>query len=84
MRPLLILALVVVLGYAISHLLFPRRRVSPMSRQQAPGTVAEEMVRDPFCHLYLPRSEAIRQSIRGQNYYFCSPGCVEKFLALRS
>jgi uncharacterized protein len=84
MRQVLILALLIALGYAISRLLFPRRRVSPTTAPQTPDMVIEEMVRDPFCHLYLPRSEAMRRSIRGQDYYFCSPGCLEKFLAIRS
>jgi YHS domain-containing protein len=42
------------------------------------------MVRDPVCQLYLPRSEAIRRMIRGQEHFFCSPGCLDKFLAIRS
>jgi YHS domain-containing protein len=83
MRQVLILALIIALGYAILRLLFPRHRVSSTTESQKPGTVIEEMVRDPFCHLYLPRAEAIRQSVRGQEYYFCSPGCLEKFLATR-
>jgi len=84
MRQVLILALLVALGYVISRLLFPRRRIPSTTESQTPGMVFEEMVQDPFCHLYLPRAEAIRQSIRGQDYYFCSPGCLGKFLAAHS
>jgi YHS domain-containing protein len=84
MRQIFILALLIALGYVISRLLFPRRRVPPTAAPQTPGSGIEEMVQDPFCHLYLPRAEAIRQNIRGQEYYFCSPGCLGKFLATHS
>jgi uncharacterized protein len=84
MRQLLFLALIVALGFLISSLLSPRRRVPRATRGQTPTVVTQEMVRDPVCHLYLPRTEAIRRKVRGQEHYFCSPGCLDKFLAIRS
>ena len=84
MRALVFLAFLVVLGYCISYLLFPRRRMPRDSGHAAPTTVIEDLVRDPICHLYLPRSEAIRHAVQGREHFFCSPGCLDKFLALRS
>jgi uncharacterized protein len=84
MRPLLFLALTLALGYLISQLLFPKRRVRPETGRQAPPAVAEEMVRDPVCQLYFPRVEAIRRRVQGREYFFCSPGCLDKFLVRRS
>jgi uncharacterized protein len=84
MRQLLVIALLVALGYLISQLLWPKRRIPRQPERRGPTAVTEEMVRDPMCHLYLPRSEAIRHTIRGQEHFFCSPGCLDKFLALRS
>jgi len=84
MRQFVFLALIVVLGYLISSLLFPKRRVPRQNGGGTPTTITQEMVRDPVCHLYLPRSEAIRHKVRGQEHFFCSPGCLDKFLALRS
>jgi len=84
MRQLLFLVLIVALGYLISNLLFPKRRVPRETRGRRPTTVTQEMVRDPVCQLYLPRAEAIRRKVRGQEHFFCSPGCLDKFLALRS
>jgi uncharacterized protein len=84
MRPLLFLVLTVALGYLISQLLFPKRRVRQETGRQAPTAVAEEMVRDPVCQLYLPRAEAIRRRVQGRKYFFCSPGCLDKFLVRRS
>ncbi len=79
MRQLLIVVLIVAVGYLLSRLLFPKRRI-----RQPSTPVAEEMVRDPVCQLYLPRSEALRRTIQGRQHFFCSPGCLDKFLARRS
>jgi uncharacterized protein len=84
MRQLLFLVLLVALAYLISNLMFPKRRISPGTPRQAPTVVTEDMVRDPVCQLYLPRSEAIRRTIHGQEQFFCSPGCLDKFLANRA
>jgi uncharacterized protein len=84
MRQLLLLALIAALAYLISHLLRPKRRIPRDTAGRAPTPVTAEMVRDPMCHLYLPRSEALRRKIRGQEHFFCSPGCLDKFLAKRS
>jgi uncharacterized protein len=84
MRQLLLLALIVALAYLISRLIFPRRHAPREADRRASTAIAEEMVRDPVCQLYVPRSEAIRREIRGQEHFFCSPGCLDKFLAIRS
>jgi uncharacterized protein len=84
MRQLFFLALIVALAYLISRLVFPRHR-TPQQVGRRPSTAAtEEMVRDPVCQVYIPRSGAIHREIRGQEQFFCSPGCLDKFLAIRS
>jgi uncharacterized protein len=84
MRLLLFLALSVALAYLISRLLFPPRRVRQATGRRAPTAAAEEMVRDPVCQVYLPRAEAIRRRVQGRDHFFCSPGCLDKFLIRRS
>jgi YHS domain-containing protein len=84
MRPLLFLVLAVALCYLVSQLIVPRRRDRSASPRQRPTPVAEEMVRDPVCQLYLPRSEAIPRKVQGREYFFCSPGCLGKFLVRHS
>jgi len=39
-----------------------------------------EMVQDPVCETYIPRSRAIEKKVGGQTVYFCSPECVEAYL----
>jgi YHS domain-containing protein len=81
MRQLLFLALFVALGYLLAQLIALKRRTPRAPEPRQPTGVTEEMVRDPYCQIYLPRSQAIRGKVRGQEHFFCSPGCLEKFLA---
>jgi uncharacterized protein len=41
--------------------------------------VIDEMVQDPFCKTYIPRRDAVRRVIQGQEYSFCSDDCATKF-----
>lgn len=84
MRPLVFLALIVALAYLISRLAFPRHGIPRQAARQPSTVTTEEMVRDPVCQVYIPRSGAIRREIRGQEQFFCSPGCLDNFLAIRS
>ncbi|TYO99239.1 YHS domain-containing protein [Geothermobacter ehrlichii] len=43
-------------------------------------TVAgEEMVRDPVCGTYVPRSDAVQARIRGRLAFFCSTECRDAY-----
>jgi YHS domain-containing protein len=49
------------------------KRISPN------GKVIDEMVQDPFCKTYIPRRDAVKKIIKGQELYFCSQECADKF-----
>ncbi len=51
-----------------------RRQTAP--RQKTSGI----MVKDEACNTYLPKDEAIREMYQGQEYFFCSEACRQKFL----
>ena len=50
------------------------------SRPQ-PLPTQEALKKDPVCGTFLPASSAVRKTINGQTYFFCSPGCRDKFKA---
>lgn len=50
----------------------PSLKSTPASR--------EDLVEDPFCHTYIPLSQAYKQEIDGKSYCFCSKECYEKYL----
>ena len=39
----------------------------------------EDLVEDPVCHTYVPLSQAVKKEISGNDYYFCSKQCSEKY-----
>jgi len=53
-----------------------RRSQSPNPKPRLSGM----MVKDEACNTYVPKEEAIRELIDGQEYFFCSKECKKKFL----
>jgi len=39
---------------------------------------AEDLVRDPVCHTYIPRSRALTAVVGGREEYYCSKACRER------
>ena len=48
----------------------------PRSQPRLSGT----MVKDEACNIYVPKEEAFREVIEGEEYFFCSKDCRKKFL----
>jgi len=73
-----------VIGYLIykfvMYVLTPQPGKRTSGRAEAPSGV---MVKDEVCNTYLPREDAIKETVAGVDHYFCSPACRGKFLAGR-
>lgn len=39
------------------------------------------IITDPVCGMEIDKSTAVQGNYGGEEYYFCSPACREKFLA---
>jgi len=44
------------------------------------GGKGEELVKDPQCGAYFPKSEGVSETIDGERRHFCSDACRKKFL----
>ena len=53
----------------------PRKSVERGSN----GGAIDEMVQDPSCKTYIPKQTAFRKRVGGQEYFFCSRECAEKY-----
>jgi YHS domain-containing protein len=50
----------------------------PASRE--PGSrEPEELVQDPVCGTFIPRRDALKGQKDGQDFFFCSEGCLKRF-----
>lgn len=75
---ILILAFLIYLLYrlvrGLKGLQGPRR-----STGNGAGEVVDDMVQDPNCGTYIPRSEAVRRNVGGEDRWFCSEACAEAY-----
>ncbi len=65
------------LFYSLVRLYLSSRKRPRNLRARDDATLAEEMVLDPQCQSYVPKSEAM---FRG-GHYFCSEECARLYLA---
>ena len=56
----------------------------PEKQHQVPAAKGEDLVEDPYCHIYVPLSQAYKASIDGHDIYFCSKECFEKYISEKS
>ena len=74
---LALFGVVVVLLILIVQAIFPKKQ---SSEEQEPT----EMVMDPNNGVYIPKSEAIKKTIKGKEYYFSSEQSAEEFIKKQS
>jgi YHS domain-containing protein len=53
--------------------------VKPLPKNDWP-IKGEDLVQDPFCKTYIPKSQAYIHDIEGKETFFCSKDCCEKYL----
>ena len=46
-----------------------------------PDAGGEELVEDPYCHTYVPISDACKMKLDGKTIYFCCKKCQEAYNA---
>jgi YHS domain-containing protein len=55
----------------------------PASAQQGPRATAVpaggELKKDPVCGTFISTGTALQKRVNGENYYFCSAECRDKF-----
>jgi len=69
-----------VLYRVVKSLVLPSPAKPKKPFTQSYGTITDEMVMDPHCHVYIPKREAITLKKAGETLYFCSKECKKKYL----
>ena len=65
-------------GFARMFAATPAR---PRAASPAPPPQIEDLVQDPVCRTYVPRSRVVSARIAGRDEHFCSTACRDKALA---
>lgn len=75
-RLIIFVILAYVLYLVVKGVFSPKTKVHRGSAQEG---FVDEMVQDPFCKTYVPRRDSVRRVIQGQEVFFCSDDCADKY-----
>lgn len=79
---LLRLLILAAIAYIIYRLVWRKKRPSEgggPSLQK--GSKEDVLVKDPWCHVYVPKEQAVSLVHKGETLFFCSTECRDRFLA---
>jgi YHS domain-containing protein len=74
-----ILAPIIILG--IVYWLIKKALRPQQKRTQNFAEKGEELVQDPVCKCYVPKTQAFKVEFKGRMLFFCSRECHQKFVA---
>ncbi|MFH1077475.1 MAG: YHS domain-containing protein [Pseudomonadota bacterium] len=80
MSKLIVFLFLSYLGYRVINWLFNTPSIGKPEENSSPGKIDDLMVKDPYCNAYFPKRNAVKASIEGKEYLFCSEECKEKFI----
>ena len=81
---ILVIVALFYVGYRIVKMLQSRKSQDVKSFQKDALPVnGEDLMQDPVCKTYIPKSQAFIKEINGQAQHFCSEECCEKYLSGR-
>ncbi|MBW2607513.1 MAG: hypothetical protein JRD05_07720 [Deltaproteobacteria bacterium] len=48
------------------------------------GEIDDVMIKDPFCQAYFPKRNGVHLKADGEDLYFCSKECRDRFIEVRN
>ena len=81
----IILAIVAYVFYrALKSWMFPASDSSKSVSGRNADQLDDVMIKDPFCEVYFPKRNAVHLKFDGEDLYFCSTACKEKYIATQA
>jgi YHS domain-containing protein len=68
------------LGYVVIKKVARSLGLWPQGPRPVPRPEPDVLVQDPVCQTFIPRKEALKAEKDGKVYFFCSEGCLKRFL----
>ena len=82
---IIILAVVAYVFYrALRSWMYPAPDASKSVGDKNISQIDDIMIKDPFCEAYFPKRNAVHLNIGGEDLYFCSTECKDKYIQDRS
>jgi len=80
----LIIAGLVYLGYrALKSVIGERPSQKVSSSDRSTGKIDDVMIKDPYCEAYFPKRNGVHYRHNGEDLYFCSENCRDKFIEMK-
>lgn len=75
------LVILAVLFYLLYRLIFSSgKKKKKQAGREGGAAIQDVLVKDPVCHSYVAKGQAVTAIYKGETYYFCSDACCRKFL----
>jgi YHS domain-containing protein len=84
MIKILIYILLIYIVYKVFRSLMTPSGSSATKSDGGTGSFDDIMIKDPVCEVYFPKKDGIYLNDNGNEIYFCSKECRDKFLDLQS
>ncbi|MEC7641753.1 MAG: hypothetical protein VYC17_06315 [Nitrospinota bacterium] len=68
-----------VFGILIIFIILLVRSYFSSASEEEGKRLSMEMVQDPNCETYIPKSEAVVKTLSGETLYFCGEKCAREF-----
>ncbi len=68
------------LGYVVIKKVYQSLGLGGPAPRARAGQEPQELVQDPSCQTFIPRKDALKAQKDGKDYFFCSEGCLKRFL----
>ena len=83
MRLLIFLGLIYLCYRMLKSWMLRSASTSKTFAGKAAGEIDDVMIKDPVCEVYFPQRDGVHLKTDGQDLYFCSPECRDKFIEMR-
>ena len=77
---MLVVLVLIYVGYRIVSMFQQKKSQDVKAYRVDDPPKGEDLVQDPFCKTYVPKSQAYAKEIDGKLCYFCGKDCLEKYL----
>ncbi|MBA5874419.1 MAG: YHS domain-containing protein [Nitrospira sp. CR1.2] len=78
-RLFVIAALLALLYYLLRRTLRKLGQNELQAKSRERKESGKQMIQDPVCRVFVPRENAVSETIGGQTYFFCSRNCAIAF-----
>ena len=80
LRLAVLLILILLVLWAAKALIKDLKALFGRKEKGEKTSYSDELVKDPVCGVYCPKSSSYKLKYKDKVYHFCSPQCREKFL----